>query len=252
MVTPGKSNDIQTIDWQPATLLSSKEIAENIKAFVFAPEKWIPHKSGQHYSIRLTSPDGYQSERDYSIASEPEKVGQVEFGIEKLPEGEVSPYIHSLKIGEQIEIKGPLGGHFIWDTEIPGPLILIGGGSGMVPLVSMIRHHFANFEKDRSRKISFLVSAKTSQHILYKDELETFLKKDPHFNFLVTVTEEDPEWSGLKGRINQDLLKEVLKPFEKSSPNIFICGPTGFVEAMASMLVSLGVDAKTVKTERFG
>lgn len=240
-------------NWQVATLLSSHDIAKGVKSLTFKTDHWIKHQSGQHYNIRLTSADGYQAERDYSIASTPEDSGIVEFGVQFLDDGEVSPYLHQMKEGEQIEIKGPIGGHFIWDINMKGPLILIGGGSGLVPLMSMLRHYINNWDKDKNRQVILLISARDESLILYSQELKDIASKYPNIKIIITLTEKQPEgWTGYKRRIDDSMLTETFSGLISKMPMIYVCGPTPFVESVADNLVKIGFNSHEVFTERFG
>jgi ferredoxin-NADP reductase len=240
-------------DWQVATLIRSTPIATNVRSLIFAVDAWREHVSGQHYSIRLTAPDGYRAQRDYSVASPPERAGVLEFGIELIPGGEVSPYLHQMPVGEQVELLGPIGGHFNWDVSMPGPLVLIGGGSGLVPLMSMIRHHLHHLGAEDSREVYLLVSARTKGHVLYWDELQAACEQDPNFNPTFTLTREAPaDWDGFTGRIGMMMLEELHAHLKDKMPMIYVCGPTPFVEAVAGDLVGLGFSSHQIRTERFG
>lgn len=233
-----------------ATLMASHMIAEDVKSLTFRLASWQAHKSGQHYDIRLTAANGYQAERKYSVASAPEKLGEIEFGIQLLKNGEVSPYLFELPLGSQVEVRGPLGGHFIWETTMPGPLILIGGGSGMVPLVSMLRH--AAIQRD-TRPIIFLISARSQERILYQQELQELKQQLPNLQVVTTLTESHPnDWKGYTRRIDKAMLEETVKDFRDAMPMIYICGPTPFVETAATLLVELGFHSHQIRTERFG
>ncbi len=237
--------------WQIATLLESHMIATDIKSLTFRLENPHPHIAGQHYSIRLTSEDGYMAERDYSIANPPEQSEILELGIQLLCDGEVSPYLFEMKPGEQIEVKGPIGGHFIWESKNNDkPLILIGGGSGMVPLRSMILHHIYNYQK---RDVILLLSAKTIDRVLYQFELEKLAEKYPDFKIVYTLTQESPQnFHGYRKRIDQQMVSEVFGDLKNQNPEIFICGPTLFVEAASVALIREGFNQLYIKTERFG
>ncbi|MBX4211990.1 oxidoreductase [Candidatus Pacearchaeota archaeon] len=252
MATPGKNNDLAlTKDarhWHEATLVKSEMTASDIKSLTFSVKNWTEHKPGQHYDIRLTSESGYQAARSYSIASPPNMKGLVEFGIQLLENGEVSPYLFDLQPGENVEIKGPLGGHFIWDDSMPGPLVLIGGGSGIVPFMSMIRHVRS---KKINKKIILIVSAKTLDKIPYYKELESY--KDKNIKIVYTLTSKSPPgWKGYEGRINMEMVSKELKDIRKEMPMVYICGPTQFVESIADGLIKLGLNSHEIRTERFG
>lgn len=240
-------------EWQTGTLASSRMIADDVKSLVFTLPEWLEPKAGQYYDIRLTAENGYQAVRSYSLASPPEDNGVAEFGIQKLPGGEVSTYLYDMNPGDQVELKGPLGGHFIWDADMVGPLILVGGGSGMVPLMSMLRHHLHHLGSDRERKVIFMVSAPNEGHVLYRDELEEVSRKDPNFRLVITLTREQPEgWTGYRRRIDTEMIKDVLGGFQPEMPMAYICGPTPFVETVAGKMVEAGFNSHQVRTERFG
>lgn len=241
----------QKNSWQVATLLESHIIAEDMKSLTFKLEHPLPHKAGQHYSIRLTSEDGYMAERDYSIANPPEQNDLLELGIQFLEQGEVSPYLFEMRPGEQIEVLGPVGGHFIWEAaKNNDPLILIGGGSGMVPLRSMLMHHINNYKK---RDVVFLISAKTINHIAYQFELEQLAQKYSDLKIVYTLTRETPpNFKGYTRRIDQQMIQDVCGAYKQKNPEIFVCGPTLFVEATAIALIHEGFDQLNIKTERFG
>jgi len=238
--------------WQIGTLIEAKMTAINVRTLRFKVEPWLEHKAGQHYAIRLTAPNGYQAERDYSIASAPEEKGIVELGVQLLENGEVSPYLFKLEAGGQIEMHGPIGGHFVWNTNMPGPLVLIGGGSGMVPLVSMLRHYVAGSPKDE-REIVFLISARTLEHVLYREELFKLAKDYKNIKVVLTITDQAPaDWTGYTRRVDQGMMQEVLGNLVGKMPMIYICGPTPFVEVVANYAIGMGFNSHEVKTERFG
>lgn len=243
-------------NWQIGTLVKKEKIADNVMSLIFSIPDWKPFKAGQHFDIRLTSPGGYMAERSYSIASAPEDVGIIEFGVQILEDGEVSPYLWKLEEGKQVEMRGPIGGHFIWDTSVEGPLILIGGGSGMVPLMSILRHYnnqTSSEPKEMDREIVFLVSARSYERILYKHELEKIGTKNRNINVIATITDNPPpSWSGYKRRVDEEMLKEILSEVKSNDPKTFICGPTPFVEAVAGHMIKLGYKSQDIKTERFG
>jgi ferredoxin-NADP reductase len=236
--------------WHTATLVESKMVASDVKSLTFDVAGWVQHKPGQHYDIRLTAPDGYQAERQYSIASPPEQTGQVEFGIQLLEDGEVSPYLFQIQAGQQLEIHGPIGGHFLWDVTMPGPLILIGGGSGMVPLMCMLRHHARHGDL---RDIVFLISARSLEKVLYCDELQALQASDPRLRLAMSLTQTQPAgWQGYTRLIDKSMIEETMGPFRSQMPMVYVCGPTPFVEAAADMLVMSGFHDQVIRTERFG
>jgi ferredoxin-NADP reductase len=240
-------------EWRVATLIDSRMIAKNVKSLRFSVEAWEPHHAGQHYDIRLTAEDGYQAERSYSVASAPEETGVVEFGVELLENGEVSPYLFGLEPGGQIEVRGPIGGHFVWDVTMPGPLCLIGGGSGMVPLMAILRHREKHLDTEKNRPVIFLASVRTQDGLLYFDELRTIASQDPNFTLALTFTEmAPPDWDGYRRRIDEAMLKEVFGKTIGTMPMFYICGPTPFVEVAADTLVTIGINSHEIFTERFG
>lgn len=237
--------------WQVVTLKQSEMVASDVKALTFEVPSWVKHQAGQHYDIRLTSEDGYQAERSYSIASAPEQEGEMEFGIQLLENGEVSPYLFQLKPGDQVEIRGPIGRHFVWNVEMDGPLVLIGGGSGMVPLMAMLRHHLNH--QDDKREIIFLISAQEVERVLYKDELAADQNRDHNLKVVMTLTNSvPPGWTGYMRRVDQQMMEEVFGHLKGKEPRIYVCGPTPFVEVVANDLVKVGFVSGAIKTERFG
>jgi ferredoxin-NADP reductase len=212
------------------------------KSLVLAAGDWAGHLAGQHVDVRLTAEDGYQAQRSYSIASAPEDEHLV-LTIERLDDGEVSPYLtEELRAGDELELRGPIGGYFVWKESLGGPVLLVGGGSGVVPLRAILRHHRAVGSEVPTR---LLYSARMRGDLLYEPELEGY---DTTF----TLTREQPDgWKGRAGRIDRDFLEECsFAPAER--PLVYVCGPTGFVEAVADSLVALGHPADRVRTERFG
>jgi ferredoxin-NADP reductase len=215
----------------------------------FTIEDWPGHLAGQHVDIRLTAEDGYQAERSYSIASPPE-ADELELTIERIDDGEVSPYlVDVMEPGDALELRGPIGGWFVWRSEDGGPLLLVGGGSGLVPLMAMLRHRAAIGSDAPAR---LLVSARTLEDLIYAAEVERLAANDDRLEVFITLTRSAPaDWHGYHRRVDQDMLREVgWLPDEK--PRTFVCGPTAFVEATANGLVALGHDQATIKTERFG
>jgi ferredoxin-NADP reductase len=219
------------------------------KSLVLEVLGWEGHKAGQHVDVRLTAPDGYQAQRSYSIASAPEDERLV-LTVDRLDDGEVSPYLTEVLMeGDKLELRGPIGGYFTWEAEDGGPLLLVGGGSGVVPLMAMIRHRAAVGSDVPTR---LLYSSRSYEEIIYHKELENLAAQDSSLEVIHTLTRSQPEgWSGYDRRIDTEMLAEVgWTPDE--SPLAFVCGPTPFVEAVASALVSLGHNPVRVKTEQFG
>jgi ferredoxin-NADP reductase len=216
--------------------------------FVEVPE-WVGHRAGQHVDVRLTAEDGYQAQRSYSIASAPEN-GKVELVVERLDDGEVSPYLtDELRVGDGIELRGPIGGWFAWDAQEGGPLLLIAGGSGIAPLMAMVRHRKASGSDAPAR---LLFSSRSYEEIIFRDELRDLAAGDESLEVIHTLTRSRPEsWQDYDRRIDEEMLREVAYPPEER-PLAFVCGPTPLVETVATALVGLGHDPARVKTERFG
>ncbi|MDP9457559.1 MAG: ferredoxin reductase [Actinomycetota bacterium] len=219
------------------------------KSLVLDAPGWEGHKAGQHVDVRLTAPDGYQAQRSYSIASAPEH-GRLVITVERIEDGEVSPYLtDELRAGDKLELRGPIGGYFAWAPEDGGPLLLVAGGSGIVPLMSMIRHRDAAGSDVPTR---LLYSSRSYEEIIYREELERLSARDGALEVVHTLTRSKPEgWTGYHRRIDAEILEEVAPPPAKR-PLAFVCGPTPLVEAVAATLVSLGHDQARIKTERFG
>jgi ferredoxin-NADP reductase len=218
---------------------------------------WPGHRAGEHVDVRLTAEDGYQSERSYSIASPPED-SRLALTIERLEDGEVSPYlVDELRPGDQVEIRGPIGGYFVWDVSLGGPLLLVAGGSGIVPLMAMLRHRDAALAKPGAETrhrvpARLLYSSRSWDEVIYRDELRELANKDETLEVVHTLTRVAPDgWKGFTRRIDRPMLAEVAWP-PTEKPQIFVCGPTPLVESAASSLVDLGHQPALVKTERFG
>ena len=213
-----------------------------------APD-WPGHLAGQHVDVRLTAGDGYQAQRSYSIASAPEDM-RLTITVERLEDGEVSPYlVGEVRVGDKIELRGPIGGYFVWRADEQRPLLLIAGGSGVVPLMAMLRHRFATGSHVPTR---LLYSSRSVDDIIYRDELERLASSGDGFTVAHALTRTQPSgWKGYARRIDREMLRDVAWPKEQT-PVAYICGPTSFVEAAANLLVESGYDASWIKTERFG
>jgi ferredoxin-NADP reductase len=238
------------IEWQIASITDIKPETPTVKTFTLKLPAWERHRAGQHYDIRLTAEDGYQAQRSYSIASEPEREGEVDLTVERIEDGEVSTYLHDVAvIGDRIEVRGPIGGYFVWDAGMTDPLLLIAGGSGVVPLMSMIRHRAA---AGVHTPAALLYSSRHVEDILYHTELEMLVRSNGGLQVFHTLTRSQPPgWKGFSRRIDEAMLKEVSGPLGRSV-QVFICGPTLMVEAAADALVQIGIDASQIRTERFG
>jgi ferredoxin-NADP reductase len=215
-----------------------------VRSLVLDPPDWQGHRAGQHVDIRLTAEDGYQAQRSYSIASAPEDDHLV-LTVERLDDGEVSPYlVDELRPGDELELRGPIGGYFVWEAATGGPLLLVAGGSGVVPFRSMLRHRAAAGSDVPAR---LLYSSRSLSEVIYHDELEGL-----GADMRLTLTREQPDgWTGYARRIDAELLAEVAWPVEER-PLVYVCGPTTFVEVAAESLVGLGHDPGRIRTERFG
>jgi ferredoxin-NADP reductase len=238
------------LTWQQGLVVAVQEETARTKSITLALPDWKGHQPGQHVDVRLTAEDGYQVERSYSIASSPEEKAQVTLTVERLDDGEVSPYlVDELRIGDHLELRGPIGGYFVWETRLGGPLLLIAGGSGIVPLMAMIRHRAAAGSTIPTR---LLYSSRSYDDVIYRDELDRLVGSTTMLEVVYTLTRtQPPRWTGYQRRIDIDMLREVTWSLEQR-PLIFICGPTPFVETAAASLVTLGYDPSHIKTERFG
>ncbi len=236
------------LSWQLGRVVESVQETPRAKSLVLELPDWPGHRAGQHVDVRLTAEDGYQAQRSYSIASAPED-GQLVLTVERLEDGEVSPYlVDELRAGDELELRGPIGGYFVWEASLPGPLLLVSGGSGIVPFRAMLRHWAAT---GRPVVVRLLHSARSLDDALYRDEL-TRLAAHDELDVRIALTREWPEdWRGHRGRINRELLGEVAwSPREDS--RTYVCGPSGFVEAAAAGLVENGHPPSRIRTERFG
>lgn len=242
---------MERIQWQLARVKSIVQETPRVKTFTLTLPNWIPHLPGQHYDLRLTAEDGYQAQRSYSIASPPEQTGEIDLTVELIDDGEVSAYLHEgIVPGDQLEVRGPIGGYFVWrDVMKHVPLLLVAGGSGVVPLMAMLRHRAKIGATNPTR---LLFSVRSAEEAIYRAELEEMASHDTQFDLLLTFTREVPAgWTGYQRRIDQLMLTEVLNRFE-TQPYCFICGPTQLVEQAANTLAELGLPADMIRTERFG
>jgi ferredoxin-NADP reductase len=235
--------------WRLAEVVEVVPETPRTKSLVLEVPDWEGHKAGQHVDVRLTAPDGYQAQRSYSIASAPEDERLV-LTVDRLDDGEVSPYLTEvLMAGDKLEFRGPIGGYFTWEARDDGLLLLVGGGSGVAPLMAMIRHRIAVGSGVPTR---LLYSSRSYEEIIYREELENLTARDSSLEVIHTLTRSRPQgWSGYGRRIDAEMLAEVAWPPDES-PLAFVCGPTPLVEAVGTALVGLGHDPARVKTERFG
>ncbi len=237
-------------NWQIATVRDVRPETAKVKTFTLTLPAWTRHRAGQHYDVRLTAEDGYQAQRSYSIASSPEREGQIDLTVERIEDGEVSTYMHDVLVpGDRIEVRGPIGGYFVWEAGMEEPLLLICGGSGFVPLMSMLRHRLDAGARNPTR---LLYSSRTFEDIIYYRELEKIGEADGALEIFHTLTRSQPGgWHGYTRRIDREMLREVAGPLGKSV-QVYICGPTLLVESAANSLVETGLNPNQIRTERFG
>ena len=245
------------IEWRVAKVIDVVRETSRTRTLLLDVPDWPGHRAGQHVDVRLTAEDGYQAERSYSIASPPSD-SKLALTVEELDDGEVSPYLaEELHAGDSMELRGPIGGYFVWDIPVGGPLFLVGGGSGIVPLMAMIRHRNSslpqgNPEARRALPARLLYSSRSWDEVIYRDELARLAKEDPTLEVIHTITRQPPEpWNGFRRRIDRAMLSETAWP-PSEGPKVFVCGPTPLVESVANAMVELGHPADLVKTERFG
>jgi ferredoxin-NADP reductase len=248
---------VRPIVWRLATVAEVITETPRARTLVLDIPGWPGHRTGQHVDVRLTAEDGYQAQRSYSIASAPEDAA-VTLTVERVDDGEVSPYLtDELRVGDRLELRGPIGGYFVWEFGIGGPLFLVGGGSGVVPLMAMLRHRAAalgtaNADARHHVPARLLYSSRSWNDVIYRDELTRMVEADSALEVAFTLTREQPQvWAGFRRRIDRIMLAEVAWP-PAERPHLFVCGPTSLVEAVAAALVALGHDPARVKTERFG
>ncbi|TAL41841.1 MAG: oxidoreductase [Salinibacterium sp.] len=234
-------------DWLVGTVVSTQSQTPTAKSIVLEVPGFGGSSAGQHIDVRLSAPDGYAAVRAYSLASTGPS-STIEITVDLIPDGEVSPYlVHELQEGDELELRGPLGRWFVWKPEVTAPVQLVAGGSGIVPLLAMVRAHAAAAS---TVQFKLLYSVRTPRDMFYASEFAALAS--PTFEVTYVYTRETPEgWPTPAGRVSRELLESATIP-PSESPAVFVCGPTGFVESVASWLVELGHSAETVKTERFG
>jgi ferredoxin-NADP reductase len=238
------------LEWRVATVARVRDETARARTLVLDLPLWPGHRAGQHVDVRLVAEDGYEAQRSYSIASAPEDA-TLAITVERIDAGEVSPYLCDvLRPGDGLELRGPIGGYFAWDVAQGGPLLLIAGGSGIVPLMAMLRHR-ALADAAGIVPARLLYSAPTLDDVIYRDELAALASR-PEVQVTLTLTRETPTgWRGYRRRIDRTMIEEVGWP-PTATPRVFVCGPTALVESVATLLVELGHDAAHVRTERFG
>jgi ferredoxin-NADP reductase len=234
--------------WLAAEVAGTVEETPRVRTLTLDAPGWPGHRAGQHLDVRLTAEDGYQAQRSYSIASAPED--GLQLTVERLDDGEVSPYlVDEAQEGDRLEIRGPIGGYFVWEASDPAPLLLVGGGSGVVPLMSMARHRTAAGGTARAK---LLYSSRTLADVIYREELEELAGRGDGFEVVHTLTRARPEgWRGYSRRVDPELLAEVTWPAAER-PRVFVCGSTRFVDAAADGLLANGYEPAWIRTERFG
>ncbi|MBZ9816349.1 ferredoxin reductase [Mesorhizobium sp. CA7] len=235
--------------WQAATITRIQKRTPRVTSFWFQPTRPFAHLAGQHVDIRLTAPDGYQARRSYSIASAPG--GGIELAIERLDDGEVSPFFHDVAaVGDEIELRGPLGGHFIWEESDGGPILLVGGGSGVVPLMAMVRHRTL---RNTAVPVVLVFSARVWEEVIFRDELIGLDDRRVGFDLVLTLTREParrpPDYSR---RVDARMMVQAVERLPKAPRLAYVCGSNAFVSAAADALIGAGVPAGIIRTERYG
>jgi ferredoxin-NADP reductase len=240
---------LRRLSWTIAAVVDRVDETPRVRSLTFDVPDWPGHLPGQHVDVRLTAEDGYRAQRSYSIAT-PAEGTRLTITVERLEDGEVSTYLTDvLEIGDRIELRGPIGGYFVWEPSRGGPLGLIGGGSGVAPLMAMLRARVAAGSQEPVR---MLCSWRSAEDVIYAEELDTINRGTDGVEITHTLTRSAPEnWTGRRGRVDREALSQIAWPPEHE-PLTYVCGPTGFVEAVASGLVELGHDSHRILTERFG
>jgi ferredoxin-NADP reductase len=238
------------LTWRFGDVVELIDETPRVRSVVMDVPGWPGHFAGQHVDVRLTADDGYQTQRSYSIASAPDTLERLTLTIERLDDGEVSPYLaDELRAGDRLEFRGPIGGYFVWDVTVGGPLLLVAGGSGICPLMAMLRHRAARGSSVPTR---LLYSSRSLEDVIYRDELDRLAANGEGLEVVHTLTRMQPlEWSGYRRRVDRQMLAEVGWP-PAQRPLAFVCGPTPLVESVAELLVASGHEADRIKTERFG
>jgi ferredoxin-NADP reductase len=241
---------VAAIEWQVATVTALHAETPRVKTISLNVPGWTAHRPGQHVDVRLTAQDGYQAERSYSIASAPGQHQQIDLTVERVTDGEVSPFlIDVLMQGDRFEVRGPIGGYFVWDAIDTEPLLLIAGGSGIVPLMAMIRQRARS---GSAVACTLLFSSRTPEDVIYAGELEQLSARDDGLRVVYTFTRtQPPGWTGYARRIDAQMLGEIIEQTGRAA-QVFVCGPTPLVESAAQGLVGLGLAPAQIKTERFG
>lgn len=249
--TPMTDRSTRSAVWQTCTVTDIVDQTPTIKSFFLRASDPFAYIAGQHVDVRLTAPDGYVAMRSYSIASSPNASDCIELAIERLPDGEVSPFFHDIAaVGDEIELRGPIGGHFLWPERTTAPTLLIGAGSGLVPLMAMLRHR-----RERSETVptALLLSSRTQRDVLFGDELLSLERTDPSFVLALAITRETPNRaSDFSRRIDNAMVAEVIARLPSVPEQVFVCGSNPFVNIAADGALMAGLDASVIKTERYG
>jgi ferredoxin-NADP reductase len=253
-VTEAEATSLPTergLRWQQAAIAAIAPQTPRLKSFFFTPARPFAFRAGQHVDVRLTAPDGYQAERSYSIASAPNSHDIIELAVERLDDGEVSSFLHDVAmVGDEIELRGPVGGHFVWDIADGGPLFLLGGGSGIVPLMSMLRLRAA---RGSTVPALLLHSARAWDEIIFRDELIAMQERQDGFELALAITRETPRRERDYGRrVDGAIIAEQLRLLPQAPTHVFVCGANAFVEAAAQGAIEAGIPAGIIRTERYG
>jgi len=241
----------ERIVWHTAMVESIVVRTPTVKSFFFRFGKPLRFVAGQHMDVRLTAPDGYQAQRSYSIASAPESQDPIELAIERLDDGEVSPFFHdTVAVGDEIELRGPIGGHFRWSVEEGGPVLLVGGGSGVVPLACIIRHRAHHAD---AAPMALIYSARTVADLIFDEELRALSERNDGFAYFPTLTRHlEPAAGWRLGRIGPQMLCDALTLLPMPPKVVYVCGSNAFVEAASATLIQLDIPAEIIRTERYG
>ncbi len=236
--------------WQTAVVTKVVQDTYRAKTFTLALPRWRDFRAGQHFDVRLTAPDGYQAQRSYSISSPPERTGEIDITVELIPDGEVSPFFHEVvQPGDRLEVRGPIGGPFTWGPEMGGPLLLVAGGSGIAPVMSILRHVAAGKMRVPA---TLLYSSRSIGDVIYRKELDALAAASHTIDVRHTLTRAQPDgWRGYDRRVDRAMLEEVVKDLGEGGW-AYVCGPTPFVESVANLLVDVGRRPESIRTERFG
>lgn len=237
--------------WQTASIVRIEKRTPRVTSFFLQPSRPFAYRAGQHVDVRLTAPDGYQARRSYSIASAPETHGVIELAIEKLDDGEVSPFFHEVAaVGDEFELRGPLGGHFVWPEDESGPLVLVGGGSGVVPLMSMLRHRAA---RNSAVPVVLVFSVRVWDEVIFRDELIALDERQDGFDLVLTLTREAARRpTDYARRVDVAMMVQAMTRLPEPPGIAFVCGSNTFVSAAAQALIDAGLAAQKIRTERYG